>query len=195
MNHPFRGATSVLTALLVISLVACEGVETPTAVAPGASGALFSSAEGGPDLSRLARFQAVPEQASAPARAWIGAEGGRLEHRGFAIEVPPGAVSSPTLFSIRLPANDSGSDRVVAVFHPHGATFAVPVSIEFPYAGTSIFGTPDATVVWWDPGARDWVDIGGVVTEDGARLRAHTPHFSTYGTSDGRGGSVTVSGG
>jgi hypothetical protein len=67
------------------------------------------------------------------------------------------------------------------------------VSIELPYAGTSIEGTSAPTVVWWNEG---WVNVGGTVTADGQRLRTTTDHFSTYGTTDARGaGAIATSGG
>jgi hypothetical protein len=112
----------------------------------------------------------------------------------FAIEVPPGAVSRATRFSIRLPADPQGAERVVAVFGPHNSTFLVPVTIEFPLTGTSIAGSESASVVWWNAGS--WVDMGGVITDDGSRISTTTEHFSTYGTTDSsRGGGTLVSGG
>jgi hypothetical protein len=47
-------------------------------------------------------------------------------------------------------------------------------------------------VVWWNGG---WVRMGGTVTADGQRLRTTTDHFSTYGTTDARGGTMITSGG
>jgi hypothetical protein len=183
-----------------LSLVAIAGavsLATGCADLPSGTGAPLSPADAGPSLSRsqvspLARYQQKPQITVAWARTWIGPEGGRLDFRGFAIDVPAGAVDRVTQFSIRLPVDPQGSERVVAEFGPHGATFDVPVTIEFPYRGTSIEGSPFAKVVWWD-GA--WVDMGGTVTADGERLSTTTDHFSVYGTTEERGGGITVSGG
>lgn len=150
-----------------------------------------------PSLERLARFRVKPQVRIAWAKKWIGPEGGRLEFEGFAVDVPAGAVSKVTQFSIRLPVDPQGSERVLAEFGPHGSTFRVPVTIEFPYRGTSIEASSDATVVWWS-GKRDgWMDVGGTPTADGLRLRATTTHFSTFGTAtqDRAGGTMTTSGG
>jgi hypothetical protein len=40
-----------------------------------------------------------------------------------------------------------------------------------------------------------WVDMGATVTADGKRLRTVTDHFSTYGTTENRGGGIVTSGG
>jgi hypothetical protein len=154
----------------------------------------FSSSSSNSQLSVLATFNRSPTITIAWAKKWIGPEGGRLAFQGFAIDVPAGAVSKTTQFSIHLPVDPNGAERVVARFGPSGAQFPTAVTIEFPYEGTSIYGDPAATVVWWNPDVSAWVDMGGTITEAG-RLRTTTTHFSEYGTSDGRGGVLTASGG
>lgn len=152
------------------------------------------SGSGSPDVGRLARYDSPPSITIAWAKKWIGPAGGRLDFYGFAIEVPAGAVDKVTQFSIRLPVDPTASVRVVAEFGPH-RTFAVPVSIELPYRGTSAYEA-GGTVGWWDPDMASWVDVGGVVTADGERLRTRTDHFSTYGTmEEGRSDTVILSGG
>jgi hypothetical protein len=157
----------------------------------------FAAQPAGPSLSTeamqpLARFRQKPQLTIAWAKKWIGPEGGRLDFMGFAIEVPAGAVDKVTMFSIRLPVDPGNSEFVVAEFAPHNMPFKRPVSIEFPYRGTTIEAAAAPTVVWWNAG---WVDVGGTVTADGARLRTSTDHFSTYGTTDQRGGTMVTSGG
>ena len=157
----------------------------------------FAAQPAGPSLSTqamqpLARFRQKPQLTIAWAKKWIGPEGGRLDFMGFAIEVPAGAVDKVTMFSVRLPVDPGGSEFVVAELGPHNVPFKRPVSIEFPYRGTTIEGAASPTVVWWNAG---WVDVGGTVTADGQRLRTSTDHFSTYGTTDERGGTMVTSGG
>lgn len=181
--------------VLGLSLSACADGRTPmepgnTLAEPGH--ASFSSTAG-PDLAVLARFNTPKSITIAWAKKWMGPEGGRLDFQGFAIEVPPGAVSKRTQFSIRLPVDPNGSERVVAEFGPH-QTFAEPVVIELPYAGTSAYGG-DATVGWWNPDVSVWQDVGGELTTDGLRLRTSTDHFSTYGTVERQGDTVILSGG
>lgn len=188
MPRTFNSFGTALAGAVLVAVAGCADAVQP--VAPPAAPAF--AAGSGPDLSRLARFHGRPQVTIAWAKKWIGPEGGRLDFQGFAIEVPAGAVSRVTQFTIRLPVSPNGGDRVVAEFLPHGARFAVPVAIELPYAGTTLEGSSFPTIVWWNDG---WVDMGAARTADGARLRTLTDHFSTYGTTEERGGSIVVSGG
>ncbi|MBA4158547.1 MAG: hypothetical protein H0X65_13885 [Gemmatimonadetes bacterium] len=190
MKHLLRNLTIGFAAAAVSLTIGCT--DAPTAVIPDAEpvAAAFSTEASSPDLSVLSKTTQRMSITIAWAKKWIGPEGGRLDFRGYAIEVPAGAVDGVTQFSIRLPVDPHGSARVVAEFGPHGATFAVPVAIEFPFAGTSIEGSEKPTVVWWNDA---WIDMGGSPTPDGARLRTTTDHFSTYGTTDER--SVTSTSG
>jgi hypothetical protein len=190
MTHPIRKLTLLLIAPVLLLAAACSEAPTALSGADAPQAPLLSKGEGGPDLSVLATFDRRPTITIAWAKKWIGPEGGRLDFQGFAIEVPAGAVEKRTQFSIRLPVDPHGSERVTAEFGPHGSTFAVPVFIELPFTGTSLESKEDPTIVWWNDA---WVDMGATVTGDGARLRTPTDHFSTYGTAS-RGG-VTVSGG
>jgi hypothetical protein len=187
MRHQIRKLFPMAALLALATALGCADAVTPTHPAPPAAPSL--STGGSPDLSVLARYGQKPNITIAWARSWIGPAGGRLDFQGFSIEVPPGAVDRVTQFSIRLPVDPHGSQRVVAEFGPHGSSFAVPVTIEFPLAGTNLEQADDATVVWWNDG---WVDMGATVIGGGERLRTSTDHFSTYGTA--RGG-VLVSGG
>lgn len=189
---------SYLAGLLSLGLMlaaGCADSEVPTAPSGAADiEAVAPSFSSGPDLAALARYNAKQTITIAWAKKWIGPEGGRLDFYGFAIDVPAGAVDKVTQFSIRLPVDPDGSEHVVAEFGPH-QTFAVPVAIELPYAGTSAEDV-GGTVGWWDPNAGAWSDVGGALTGDGLRLRTTTDHFSTYGTMESdRGDSVILSGG
>jgi hypothetical protein len=188
-----------LFVVLALSLGGCAEVGAPTTAMPVEEGALFDESGSSSNLRALARFQQRPAANSGWAKMWIGPAGGRLEFQGFAIEVPAGAVDRPTHFSIRLPVDPSGSERVVAEFGPHAQAFATPVFIELPYRNTSIDGAPSPTIVWWN---NRWEDVGGAVTADGNRLRTSVGHFSTYGTGSAQtfstfefGGSISTSGG
>ena len=177
----------VLALLLAVAGVGCAP-DAGTPLAPQPAEPSMSSSQ----VQVLARFRTKPQVTIAWAKKWIGPEGGRLDFAGFAIEVPAGAVDKVTMFSIRLPVDPQESDYVVAEFGPHGATFAQPVAIELPFRNTSIEGAASPTIVWWNAG---WVDMGASLTADGQRLRTITDHFSTYGTTDTRGGTMLTSGG
>jgi hypothetical protein len=195
LRNPVRHA--LLAALAAVAFAACTEPAGPVDRAPAAPARAIAASRA-PDLSRLATFRTRPTITIAWAKQWIGPAGGRLEFQGFAIDVPAGAVDRLTQFSIRLPVDPYGSDRVVAELGPHNVAFARPVAIELPFAGTSIDSDPfAATVLWWDEGSRRWVDMGAALTADGLRLRSLTGHFSLYGaaTTAVESGGVTVSGG
>lgn len=186
---------SLALAACAALLVAGCADQTPTqpAESPAPEAAVFAQGTAGLDVSELARFRQRPQITIAWAKKWIGPAGGRLEFQGFAIDVPAGAVSKTTQFSIHLPVDPKGSEHVVARFGPHGASFPVPVAIEVPYAGTSISGQA-GTVVWGNPSTGEWESYGGAPTADGQRLRTTTTHFSTYGARS-MGTGIVVSGG
>ena len=197
MSPKFRAGLLSAAAALVFVTLGCTDAGTPVHPAPGEAAALRtqSTTESFASTSAvdiLARFNQKPQITIAWAKKWIGPAGGRLDFQGFTVVVPAGAVDKVTLFSIRLPVDPQGSEHVVAEFGPHGSKFSKPVTIGFPYRGTSIEGAPFSTVVWWNNG---WIDIGGWVTADGSQIQTLTDHFSEYGTTSQRGGSILVSGG
>ena len=186
MTLTIRKLGSSLALLLAVAVSGCSDVETP--VSATVAGPSLSSS----DMAVLARFRTKPQITIAWAKKWIGPEGGRLDFMGFAIDVPAGAVDKVTMFSLRLPVDPNSSEHVIAEFGPHAVQFKRPVTIEFPYRGTTIEGATAPAVVWWNDG---WVDVGGTVTADGQRLGTTTDHFSTYGTVDTRGTTFVTSGG
>jgi hypothetical protein len=189
MIPTIRKLGAAFTLALAVLAAGCADAGAPLAAFQGVP----SYSEGGtPNLEALAKFRSKPQITIAWAKKWIGPEGGRLDFLGFAIEVPPGAVDKVTMFTIKLPVDPQGSERVVAEFGPHAKQFAVPVAIELPFSGTTIDASATPRIVWWN---NVWVDMGGTLTADGRRLRTLTDHFSTYGTTDARGGTMVTSGG
>lgn len=196
MHRIVRNLVPALSLIALLAAPGCADRDVPTGVTPDATAAAprFGQADGGA-LEALATFRQPPSITIAWAKKWIGPEGGRLDFMGFAIEVPPGAVDKVTMFTINLPVDPKAAERVVAEFGPHNQQFAVPVTIEFPFRGTSIEGSTTPKIVWWNDA---WVNMGATLTADGARLKTQTDHFSTYGTTDTtleRGGSISASGG
>jgi hypothetical protein len=206
MSVKFRNALLAVAATVVSLSAGCTDAGTPVsprASAPAAalsrSAATTSStststdfAAPGTAVTQLALFKVKPQITIAWAKAWIGPAGGRVDFVGFTILVPPGAVDKVTMFTIRLPVDPQGSEHVVAEFGPHNTQFAKPLTIGFPYRGTTIEGDPSAAVVWWNNG---WVNMGGTVSADGSQIFTTTPHFSEIGTASFRGGGLTLSGG
>ncbi|MFL5384607.1 MAG: hypothetical protein ACJ8GN_18955 [Longimicrobiaceae bacterium] len=204
MSVKFRNALLVVAATVVSLTAGCSEAgspvspRTPQGAALARTGATTSSTSTSTStapsesLVYLARFKVKPQITIAWAKAWIGPAGGRLDFVGFTVIVPPGAVDRVTMFTIKLPIDPDGSEHVVAEFGPHNTTFAVPLTIGFPYRGTTVEGDPYAAVVWWNDG---WVPMGGTVSADGSQLFTTTSHFSEFGTASYRGGGMTVSGG
>ena len=130
-------------------------------------------------LDQLARYQDGPLQITIGlALKTIGEQGGTISLAGFEVVVPPGAVTKPTRFSIRLPIDPQNSEFVRAQFGPH-MTFAVPVTLRLPLNGTTAEGDTSARVLWWN--GLDWVPFPTQPTADG-RIETKTSHFSEYGT-------------
>lgn len=191
MSPKFRFFLPAVAATMVTVIAGCSDAGTPTesALRAAPAGAHLAAAA---DLDPIARFKVKPQITIAWAKQWIGPEGGTLSFQGFTIQVPAGAVNRVTMFSIRLPVDPNGSDRVVAEFGPHGAQFNVPLTISFPYRGTTIEGVSGSHVVWWNNG---WVDMGGTVSADGSQIVTTTTHFSEYATTSAARGGMALSGG
>jgi hypothetical protein len=199
MSSKLRHVLVPVAAFLVSVTAGCTEGGTPVDARPvptGASAATSDAVEftSSANLDIIARFRVKPQITIAWAKAWIGPAGGRIDFQGFTVIVPAGAVDKVTQFTIRMPVDPNGSERVVAEFGPHNVAFKVPVTIGLPFRGTSIEGDPlNARVVWWNDGA--WVNMGGTVSADGSQVLTQTPHFSEYGTTNTRGGTMLTSGG
>ena len=130
-------------------------------------------------LDQLARYQNGPLPITIGlALKTIGAEGGTIALAGFEVVVPPGAVTKPTRFSIRLPIDPQNSEFVRAQFGPH-MTFKVPVTLRLPLKGTTAEYDTGARVLWWN--GLEWIPFKTTPTADG-RIETQTTHFSEYGT-------------
>jgi hypothetical protein len=201
MSVKFRNALLAVAATVVSLTAGCSDAGTPVSprMAPGAAftraGTTTTSTSTltapAPSVAQLARFRVKPQLTIAWAKAWIGPAGGRVDFVGFTLIVPPGAVDKVTMFTIRLPVDPQGSEHVVAEFGPHNTQFAKPLTIGFPYRGTTVEGDGSAAVVWWNDG---WVPMGGTVSADGSQIFTTTTHFSEFGTAS-RGGGMSTSGG
>jgi len=177
-----------LVATVALPILASACSETPVApIARPQSAALI---DGG--LAKVARYKSNIPRSGTTVGRWIGSQGGTVSLAGFELEVPPNAVSVPTLFTISVPWDARKLERVIADFGPSAMQFNVPVTITLPYQGTS---SEDATLpphVLWNNGI-DWVPLPSWLTSDG-RIQTQTNHFSEYGTEDpGRG--ITTAGG
>lgn len=199
MKVHFRSLAGALLLSAATLVAGCSGGDVPTR--PDAPQAAAAPREGPRfaqgttrGLERIARFNKRPEITLAWAKIWIGPEGGRVVFHDFAIEVPRGAVTKRTMFTVRVPVDSYGGEHAVAEFGPHNVTFLQPITIELPYRGTSAEGTT-AEVLWFNEAANAWESVGGGLTADGQRVKAVVRHFSTYGTADSRAGQLVTAGG
>lgn len=176
----------VIAGALPLLLAACGEV----AVAPQTARQLSAAAS---DLSRLAQYQNGPPQIVIGfALKSIGPAGGTISLAGFEVNVPPGAVSKMTNFTIRLPVDPKMASYVWAEFGPHGMNFGAPVTLKVPYKGTTSEGVLTTHVMWYD--AAQWVPLPTTFTADG-RIQTLTSHFSEYGTEENQPSrGITLSG-
>jgi hypothetical protein len=182
-----RFTHAAVAALMVVGAVSCS--EGPISSRSEPDGPQLST-QGG-DLSRLARYtDGRPKVFLGIAAATIGPAGGRLKLLDFEVIVPAGAVPTPTRFTIKMPADPTGSEYVYAEFSPHGYSFAQPLTLILPYKGTTSEGS-EVHVMWNNAGT--WVPFETVLTEDG-RIQTKTNHFSEYGTEDGFSKGITLNG-
>lgn len=160
-------------------------------VTPGSNGTRpqLSTTQGG-DLSVIARYTTGPIYYGFAFKT-IGTAGGTIKIAGFEVNVPAGAVSKNTTFSIVLPYDSQRREHVWAEFGPHNVQFAVPVTIKLPFKGTTAESTNPTHVLWNNGGT--WVAYTTSLTADG-RLQTQTNHFSEYGTEETNRG-ITLSGG
>jgi hypothetical protein len=183
MNRIGRVAAVALPLLL---FAACENAPVAPQTRPQ------YSAEDNADLTKVAKFRiALPNDLSFASQL-IGPTGGSISLAGFSVDVPAGAVTQTTLFTITLPTNGRALKSVLASFGPHGTTFNVPVTLTLPFAGTSAEGGTGIHVLWFD--GSGWVALPTDRTSDG-RIQTRTTHFSDYGTEeqDSTGRGVTLS--
>ena len=161
---------------LSLTLFACSDVPDAPRLQPQ------HSASSGKNVDGIARYNNGPPQITIGfAMKSIGPEGGSISLLGFQVDVPRGAVSKPTNFTIRLPVDPQLSNYVWAEFGPHGMKFNAPVTLTVPYLGTSAENNPDAHVMWFN--GTIWTQLPTTFTTDG-RIQTQTNHFSDYGTED-----------
>lgn len=117
------------------------------------------------------------------AQAVVGTQGGIVRAAsGTAVDVPAGALSSPT--SIQISALASAPEATglslrgdVYSFEPDGLRFDSPATLRLPYSG----GAPGEVVriATYDPSAQEWTEVAGSVARDGS-VTVPVVHFSIY---------------
>jgi hypothetical protein len=131
----------------------------------------------------------------------IGSKGGTVTEGDASVEVPKGALSSPTKIGVAVSkvtvAAPDGYELVgpAIAFTPHGLTFDVPVTLTLPYTSSS---TELAVLRLEDEKDKSWEVIeGGTFAKGSATLEVTT--FSIYAVAavsaaaDGAGGAGGMS--
>jgi hypothetical protein len=146
----------------------------------------------------LKRLVALPADISQS--AIIGPAGGEIKitETGGKIEIPAGALSAPTLITMKAAAGLN----VAYDFAPHGLVFAKPVKIQQSLAGTWAEAYPQLVngmhgaytpvgldSAWVDPGhyfAKITENEIGYAESNGSQMKFYIGHFSGYLFSCGR---------
>lgn len=148
-RHIARVVAAIGLAGIAVALTGCSDDPSPSPLAPQAPKADLLSTVGGLTghvtsavLTVVNGVTWTTTATQTSATATIGSEGGAFGiPGGVQIVVPRGAVPMPVRFSVtRLPGNVVAYD-----FQPHGTTFAVPLVVTQPTAGTNLSSLTGAT--------------------------------------------------
>ena len=194
MNRSDGWRRAALTVLVATAAGCADGSMTEPTQSEPTPQHLLGLIDLAPDISVLARFEANALTSLLNfgyAARWIGPQGGSVRLQDFEIVVPPGAVSSYRVFSIKLPLNLGLLNRAYAEFGPHNVPFEVPVQLRMPYTATSASGKLPS-IVWWN--GKTWVRYKTSLLPDG-RIETTTDHFSEFGTEENPERGITPVGG
>jgi hypothetical protein len=134
------------------------------------------------DISAARTLLECPTSQSASAVGLLGFLGGVVSVGGNSVMLPPGAVSLPTLITLRVPASpyvevDVTADDLLSF------VFRRPVSITIDYSRCPLEATAGATLTVWhiDPQTKALVEpMGGVDDPARRRITFVTGHLSGY---------------
>lgn len=170
-NSRTKTAASALVILLVMGLmVGCS--ESPVSPIAGTTG---------PHL--LGRSPSAASHLAASTlyiESRISSEnGGRLELPDVVLDVPAGAVSSDTLFSILIP--DAGV--FFCEFGTSGLVFDTPVTVTMSYGDADLRGVDESTIriAYLHELTGVWEDLNCDVDQVNKVVVARMSHFSAYG--------------
>ncbi|MDZ7266403.1 MAG: hypothetical protein ONB48_03990 [candidate division KSB1 bacterium] len=127
------------------------------------------------DFLLVARRDPAEEGVS---RRVIGPEGGVLPHAAHRLEVPAGALETPTELTFAVPL----SDTLMFDLGPHGTQFNVPVNLVFSYRNADLTGVNPAMlqVYYYNPAGPHYEAIPTQVDTVNMVVIGYTDHFSRY---------------
>ena len=166
-------ARSALLALAVLPLASCADSprRTDDIVAPPSI-----------NLSPGTRLLECPTSQSASAFGLVGVLGGVVSLQGNSVALPFGAVSLPTLITLRVPPSPYVEVDVTANDLP-SFVFRQPISITIDYSRCPASATEGAALTVWhiDPETKALLEpMGGVNDPVRRRITFTTGHLSGY---------------
>jgi hypothetical protein len=182
MRHPMRWVLGLAAVLAVAT--GCEPSTAPTLPEP--SGPALSLESSGYRLIESPLPEGLP---AIEVSKLIGLSGGSLHLAGHSIEVPEGAVSVPTLFTLSLVTDGYVEVELTAVVSSiSGSVLDVggngfggsTVALTLSYAAATNVGDPDDLLIlrMLKDGQVEALDV--VVEPNGKRVTAQLDHFSRY---------------
>jgi hypothetical protein len=118
-----------------------------------------------------------PPAAALVSTSTIGPAGGQVSTSGISLNVPPGALATPTTIAIAVDPNGAPAGYVAFsnLFHfsPDGLTFAKPATLSF----ATTTDTPTGSVYWSLPGGSGYEALP--TSWVGATAAAAVTHFSS----------------
>jgi hypothetical protein len=180
-----KAAIGAITTFAAFAVAACSDAPTsPTNAASrsvpiDANAALVSA-------GNTSQYLSCPSTQSFSATKVIGPRGGILAVDGSALAIPPGAVATPTRFTLTVPA----SDIMQIDAHAEGVdhyVFQRPVIITIDYSrcARSVDQLPSFSAWYIDTATRSPLSwMGGVDDRLSHRLFFATGHLSGYAVSE-----------
>lgn len=194
LSHRIRSpkaATRAVLAIAGLALAACSDASTGPATSPAAQAQANVAMARVSTSSSSSSYLSCPSKQTFSGSKVIGPRGGILAVNGSAVVIPPGAVPTPTQFTLVVPA----SDIMQIDAHADGVehyVFQRPVMITIDYSRCASAVRQLGTFSAWyiDSSTRNALSwMGGVDDRLSHRLFFATDHLSGYAVSERRGGS------
>ena len=183
LTRSFSLRAAILSGAIAL-MAACSDAPTAPAAAPSMPRAVNASVADPSAItaSPSATLFACENARTRSASAVIGPRGGVVGVAGSALVVPPGAVHTPTTFTVTLPESPYLTVDVSAAGAEH-YSFARPVALSISYAHCSNRNLPDAPLGAWWVDASTLEQLGVMAAVDDRRhrrLTLVTDHLSGY---------------
>lgn len=192
MMKGIRARSTGLLLLVLAGVVAsCDTARVPTEMVEAPAGTWRASTATAGPYEEVEGDDGFLELATAV----IGPEGGRLALREHLLEVPSGAVSAPTTFTMRLKDLEHIEVDLRAVSVLNGVTidvgaagFARPVQLTLSYSSVTEQVDEGKLLILWARPSGDLSPVPSEINASERLVRARIDHFSGYVIGTGRDG-------